>query len=50
MMLPPSPSDRCGIAARHAQKIALRFVAIVMSHCSSVQSTRRPDIWMAALL
>src|SRR5579871_1588883 len=50
MMLPPPERSMTGIAARQAVKIAVRFVAIVRSHCSSVQSTRRPDICTAALL
>ena len=50
MMLALPLSIRWGIAARHAQNTASRFVAIVRSHSSSVVSTSRPDICTAALL
>ena len=38
------------VAARQAQKIAERLVAIVWSHCASLQSVTEPDICTAALL
>ena len=50
MIDPPPPSSMRGMAARHAQKMASRFVAIVRSQSSSVHSSSVPDICTAALL